>query len=73
MIQNEHQYKITQTKLRELEKALANLDVNPSNLSPRLLQAEKQGIQVLIDRLRSEIVEYDRLKQQKTSKSKASF
>jgi hypothetical protein len=61
-IQNDHQYTITQTKLRELEQALADLAVNPSNLSDRLLQAEKQGIQVLIDRLHSEMVEYDRLK-----------
>lgn len=66
MIQNEHQYKVTQTKLRELEKSLLDLDVERSNLSVRLLQAEKKGIQVLIDRLRSEVVEYDNLKQQKT-------
>jgi HTH-type transcriptional regulator/antitoxin HigA len=66
MIQNEHQYKITQTKLRELERSLADLDVSRGNLTERLLQAEKKGIQVLIDRLRSEIAEYDNLKQQKT-------
>jgi HTH-type transcriptional regulator / antitoxin HipB len=66
MIQNEHQYKVTQTKLRELEQSSIDLDVNRSNLSDRLLQAEKQGIKVLIDRLRSEVVEYDNLKQQRT-------
>jgi HTH-type transcriptional regulator / antitoxin HipB len=66
VIQNEHQYKITQTKVRELEQDLTNLDTNPSNLTQRLLQAEKNGIQVLLDRLQSEIVEYDNLKQQKT-------
>jgi HTH-type transcriptional regulator / antitoxin HipB len=66
MIQNEHQYKITQTKLRELEQSLADLDVSRGNLTERLWQAEKKGIQVLIDRLRSEIAEYDNLKLQKT-------
>ncbi len=66
MIQNEHQCKITQTKLRELEQASIELDSNSINLSERLLQAEKKGIQVLIDRLRLEIVEYDNLKQQRT-------
>ena len=66
MIQNEHQYKVTQTKLRELEQSLIDLDVNSDNLSERLLQAEKNGIQVLIDRLYAEIVEYDNLKQQRT-------
>ena len=66
MIQNEHQYKVTQTKLRELEQASIDLDINRSNLSERLLQAEKKGIQVLIDRLKLELVEYDNLPQQKT-------
>ncbi|MGL5833347.1 MAG: helix-turn-helix domain-containing protein [Waterburya sp.] len=65
MIQNEHQYKITHTKLIELERALAELDFKKANLSERLLQAEKKGIQVLIERLQTEIVEYDNLKQQK--------
>jgi HTH-type transcriptional regulator / antitoxin HipB len=62
MIQNEHQYKITQTKLRELAQSLTDFDVNWATLTERLLQAEKKGIQVLIDRLHLEIVEYDRLK-----------
>jgi HTH-type transcriptional regulator / antitoxin HipB len=66
MIQNEHQYKITQTKLRELEQALADLDVNRQSLSERLWQAEKNGVTVLLDRLQSEIIEYDNLKQRKT-------
>jgi HTH-type transcriptional regulator / antitoxin HipB len=66
MIQNEHQYKVTQTKLRELEQSLIDLDINSGNLSKRLLEAEKNGIQVLVDRLCAEIVEYDNLKQQRT-------
>lgn len=66
MIQNEHQYKVTQTKLRELEQASIDLDINERNLSARLLQAEKKGIQVLVDRLKLEIIDYDNLKQQRT-------
>ena len=66
MIQNEHQYKVTQTKLRELEQASINLAINSGNLSKQLLQAEKKGIQALIDRLQLEVVEYDDLKQQRT-------
>jgi HTH-type transcriptional regulator / antitoxin HipB len=66
MIQNEHQYKVTQTKLRELTQSLVDLDLNPDHLSPRLLEAERQGVRVLIDRLNGEIVEYDNLKQHRT-------
>jgi HTH-type transcriptional regulator / antitoxin HipB len=66
MIQNEHQYKVTQTKLRELEQSLIDLNLNIGNFSERLLQAEKKGIRSLIERLCAEIVEYDHLKQQRT-------
>ena len=62
MIQNEHKYKVTQTKLRELEQSLIDLDSNSRNLSERLLLAEKNRVQVLIDRWYAEIVEYDNLK-----------
>jgi HTH-type transcriptional regulator / antitoxin HipB len=62
MIQNEHHYKVIQTKLRELEQASIDLDINSDSLSERLLQAEKKGIQVLIERLHLEVVESDRLK-----------
>ncbi len=73
MIQNEHQYKVTQVKLRELEQSLTNLEVESSNYSARLLQAEKKGIQVLIERLQSEIIEYDSLRQQKIPIQISSF
>jgi hypothetical protein len=33
MIQNEHQYKITHTKLLELERSLAALETNLDNLN----------------------------------------
>ena len=63
MIQNKHQYKVTNSKLKELEQSLADLAHNPNGLSPRLWQAEKAGVQVWIDRLQVEIAEYDRLQQ----------
>jgi hypothetical protein len=65
-IQNEHQYQVTQSKLRQLERDLVNLETNPSNLSERLRQAESQGIKVLIARLNSEMAQYNALKQQST-------
>jgi HTH-type transcriptional regulator / antitoxin HipB len=35
MIQNERQYRITQTKLLEFERELVNLDPQDPNLHPR--------------------------------------
>jgi HTH-type transcriptional regulator / antitoxin HipB len=61
MIQNERQYKITQTKLRDLQLDLATLDL-PSNLHPRLMLARQNSLNTLIGELEQEIAEYDRLK-----------
>ncbi len=63
MIQNKHQYKVTNSKLKELEQSLADLAHNPNGLSERLFKAEKAGLQVWIDRLKVDIAEYDRLQQ----------
>lgn len=63
MIQNQHQYKVTNSKLKDLQQSLAELANNPRDLSERLLQAEKAGLQIWIDRLKTEIDEYDRLRQ----------
>ena len=65
MIQNDRQYKVTQNKLRELEQSLLKLDSNQAKLTEHLLKAEKKGIQALIDRLSTEIAEYDNLKTEK--------
>jgi HTH-type transcriptional regulator / antitoxin HipB len=62
MIQNERQYKISQTKLRELEQASANIDFEDSTLHPRQILAEKNSYTKLVDRLRKELVEYEELK-----------
>ena len=61
MIQNQHQYKITNSKLKELELVLLSLVNNPTQLSERLWQSQQAGVQVWIDRLKTEIIEYDLL------------
>jgi HTH-type transcriptional regulator / antitoxin HipB len=63
VIQNKHQYKVTNSKLKELEQSLANLAANPEGLSERLWQSQQAGVRVWIDRLTAEIAEYDRLQQ----------
>lgn len=57
MIQNERQYKITQTKLRDLQLDLATLDL-PSDLHPRQMLGRKNSLNILIGELEQEIAEY---------------
>jgi HTH-type transcriptional regulator / antitoxin HipB len=63
VIQNQSQYRNTKVKLKEFEQALVELDKNPDKLSPRLLAAQKAGLQVWLDRLKSQIAEYETLQQ----------
>jgi HTH-type transcriptional regulator / antitoxin HipB len=62
MIQNERQYKITKTKLRDLKLDLSGLDAPDSDLHTRLMLARKNSLNILIGELEQEIAEYDRLK-----------
>jgi HTH-type transcriptional regulator / antitoxin HipB len=62
MIQNERQYKITRSKLRDLQLDRATLDL-PSDLHPRQILARKNSLDILIGELEREIVEYDRVTQ----------
>jgi HTH-type transcriptional regulator / antitoxin HipB len=62
MIQNERQYKITQTKLRDLEKDLAQLDPPDPSLHPRKILARRNSLNILITELRQEITEYQQLR-----------
>ncbi|MCY7368071.1 MAG: helix-turn-helix domain-containing protein [Chamaesiphon sp.] len=62
MIQNERQYKVTQTKLRGLEEDLSQLDVPDSNLHPRQIVGRRNSLNLLINELRQEILEYEQLK-----------
>ena len=58
MIQNEHQYKVTQNKLKDLEQALTELFQIKNNLHPRQFSSRKNGLQITIDSLKQEIEEY---------------
>jgi HTH-type transcriptional regulator / antitoxin HipB len=62
MIQNERQYKITQTKLRDLEKDLVQLDPPDPSLHPRKILARRNSLNILITELRQEITEYQQLR-----------
>jgi HTH-type transcriptional regulator / antitoxin HipB len=62
MIQNERQYKVTQTKLRELEQASTNIDLEDPSLHPRQILSQKNSYNRLIGTLKQEIAEYDELK-----------
>jgi hypothetical protein len=62
MIQNEHQYTVTQSKLQELEQGLAELDRPDLNLHPRQMLARRNSFNALIAKLQQEIDEYNRQK-----------
>ena len=68
MIQNEHQYKVTQNKLKDLEQALVELLAIEKTLHPRQFSSRKKGLQLKIDSLSKEIEEYQGLKQQTSIK-----
>jgi HTH-type transcriptional regulator / antitoxin HipB len=61
MIQNERQYKITRSKLKQLSIDRSALDL-PTDLHPRQILARKNSLDILIGELEQEIVEYNRLK-----------
>jgi ribosome-binding protein aMBF1 (putative translation factor) len=69
MIQNERQYKITQTKLREFEDAIAELKTLPAPTT-RNEQLDYQlyfnAFTSQIEEFKEEIAEYEQLKQGKT-------
>jgi HTH-type transcriptional regulator / antitoxin HipB len=62
MIQNERQYKITQTKLKELEQASANIDRADPSLHPRQVLSQINSYEQLINSLKQELAEYEELK-----------
>jgi HTH-type transcriptional regulator / antitoxin HipB len=62
MIQNEHQYKVTQTKLRELEKGFTDLQEAKCRLAPAVAQATENSFQHEINKLKAELERYDNLK-----------
>jgi HTH-type transcriptional regulator / antitoxin HipB len=62
MIQNERQYRITQTKLREFEQDLANLDPPDPSLHPRQIVGWTNSYNLTIRQLKQELAEYEQLK-----------
>jgi HTH-type transcriptional regulator / antitoxin HipB len=59
MIHNERQYEVTETKLRNLERDLAEVDRANNNLHPRKALAQRNSLTLLINELRQELAEYD--------------
>jgi HTH-type transcriptional regulator / antitoxin HipB len=62
MIQNERQYKVTQTKLKELEQASANIELDDPSLHPRQTLSQKNSYNKIIGTLKQELAEYEELK-----------
>lgn len=62
MIQNERQYRITQTKLKEFERDLAAIDPQDPNLHPRQIIGWTNSYNLTIRQLKQEIAEYEQLK-----------
>jgi HTH-type transcriptional regulator / antitoxin HipB len=62
MIQNERQYRITQTKLREFEQELAALNPQDPNIHPRQIIGWTNSLNIIIGELRQEVAEYEQLK-----------
>jgi HTH-type transcriptional regulator / antitoxin HipB len=62
MIQNERQYRITQTKLKEFEQELAAIDPQDPNLHPRQIVGWTNSYNLTIQKLKQEIAEYEQLK-----------
>jgi HTH-type transcriptional regulator / antitoxin HipB len=62
MIQNERQYRITQTKLKEFERDLAALDPQDPNLHPRQIVGWTNSYNLTIRQLKQEIADYEQLK-----------
>ena len=63
MIQNQHQYQITQNKLRDLEGDLIKLEETKNALHPRQYLGRKNSLTKNIDSLKQEIIDYECLKQ----------
>ncbi|MEL6579273.1 MAG: helix-turn-helix transcriptional regulator [Cyanobacteria bacterium J06621_12] len=67
MIQNQHQYQVTQNKLKDLEQGLVELEKIKDTLHPRQFLERRNGLSKSISTLQQEIEDYERLRQQQTS------
>lgn len=64
MIQNQHQYQVTQNKLKELERGLVELLEIKETLRPRQFSARQNSLSGMIETLKQEIAEYESLTKQ---------
>lgn len=70
MIKNERQYRITKAEAEKFRQALAKLAAaagRPSQVHPRLAQAEQEALKSQLDDLLRELKEYEDLKSGKVS------
>ncbi|MDJ0596438.1 MAG: XRE family transcriptional regulator, partial [Pleurocapsa sp. MO_226.B13] len=67
MIQNQHQYQVTQNKLLDLERGLVELEKIKDTLHPRQFLGRKNSLLRSIGTLQQELSDYESLKQQQTS------
>jgi HTH-type transcriptional regulator / antitoxin HipB len=63
MIQNEHQYKVSQGKLKEIELSLEQLHKERKSLHPRQFKMRENGLQGILGEIQEEIEKYDALKE----------
>jgi HTH-type transcriptional regulator / antitoxin HipB len=62
MIQNEHQYKVTQGAIKDLQKVLATALEHSATMPPNQFEGIQHSFQTQIDRMETELQEYDDLK-----------
>lgn len=60
MIENEHQYRFTLSKIEELEQRLAALENPDLSLHSRLVIGRRNSFNLTLRQLKQEIAEYDR-------------
>jgi HTH-type transcriptional regulator / antitoxin HipB len=62
MIQNEHQYKVTQGAIKDFQQAIKRLLEQADTLPPLQLSTVQKSFQIQIDELQAQLQEYDDLK-----------
>ena len=63
MIKNEKQYRITKAQVRRFEDAMADLarQERPTNITPRLWEAQREAAESQLQDLRTQVDAYERL------------
>jgi HTH-type transcriptional regulator / antitoxin HipB len=58
MIQNEHQYKVSQDKSKEIEEILEQLEKGKHTLNSRQFAMRKNGLRGILAEIQEEILSY---------------